>query len=101
MIALCAILVRLGYFAEVNLSFFLVGHTHEDIDQRFSVISESCWSSLTREHLVFKHLQPQGTWSMCGIGRKDVSTLRLINFGKTVLYFCVLKLQNCTFCTWI
>ena len=32
---------------------------------------------------------------------RGVSTLRLINFGKIVLYFCVLKLQNCTFCTWI
>ena len=32
---------------------------------------------------------------------QGVSTLRLINFDKIVLYFCVLKLQNCTFCTWI
>ena len=39
MFALCAMLVGLGYFAEVYLSFLLVGHTHEDIDQRFSVIS--------------------------------------------------------------
>ena len=33
------LLVGLEYFAEVYLSFLLVGHTHEDIDQRFSVIS--------------------------------------------------------------
>ena len=39
MFAFCAILVGLRYFAEVYLSFFLVGCTHEDIDQRFSVIS--------------------------------------------------------------
>ena len=39
MFALRATLVGLGYFAEVYLSFLLVGHTHEDIDQRFSVIS--------------------------------------------------------------
>ena len=39
MFALCAILVGLRYFAEVHLSFLLVGHTHKDIDQRFSVIS--------------------------------------------------------------
>ena len=32
---------------------------------------------------------------------EGVSMLRLINFGKIVLYFCVLKLQNYTFCTWI
>ena len=39
MFALCATLVGLKYFAEVHLSFLIVGHTHEDIDQRFSVIS--------------------------------------------------------------
>ena len=39
MFAFCAALVGLMYFAEVYLSFLLVGHTHEDIDQRFSVIS--------------------------------------------------------------
>ena len=33
--------------------------------------------------------------------RWGVTTLCLINFGKIVLYFCVLKLQNCTFYTWI
>ena len=41
MFALCAALVGLGYFAEVYLSFLLVGHTHEDIDKRFSVISNT------------------------------------------------------------
>ena len=35
----CASLVALGYFREVRLSFFIVGHTHEDIAQRFSIIS--------------------------------------------------------------
>ena len=41
MFAFCATLVGLDYFAEVYLSFLLVGHTHEDIDQRFSVISST------------------------------------------------------------
>ena len=41
MFALYAALVGLGYFVEVYLSFLLVGHTHEDIDQRFSVISST------------------------------------------------------------
>ena len=41
MFAFYATLVGLGYFAEVYLSFLLVGHTHEDIDQRFSVISDT------------------------------------------------------------
>ena len=37
---LCATLVGLGYFSKVQLSFLIVGHTHKDIDQRFSVILE-------------------------------------------------------------
>jgi hypothetical protein len=39
MFALCTVLVGLGYFQEVQLGFLIVGHTHEDIDQRFSIIS--------------------------------------------------------------
>jgi hypothetical protein len=38
-LALCGTLVALGIFKEIQLSFLLVGHTHEDIDQRFSTIS--------------------------------------------------------------
>ena len=34
-----ALLVGLGYFEEVWLRFLLIGHTHSDIDQRFSCIS--------------------------------------------------------------
>jgi hypothetical protein len=41
MFALCATLVGLGFFQEVELSFLIVGHTHEDIDQRFSCISST------------------------------------------------------------
>ena len=47
MFAFCAALVGLGYFAEVYLSFILVRHTHEDIDQRFSVI----YSTLKRHNI--------------------------------------------------
>ena len=32
-------LVKMGVFKKVKCSFLYVGHTHEDIDQRFSVIS--------------------------------------------------------------
>jgi hypothetical protein len=39
MFGLCATLVGLGYFEEVRVGFLLVGHTHSDIDQRFSSIS--------------------------------------------------------------
>ena len=41
MFALCATLVVFKYFAEVHLSFLIVGHTHEDIDQKFNTISKT------------------------------------------------------------
>lgn len=36
--AYCAFLVQCGLFDRVEVSFLPVGHTHEDIDQLFSVI---------------------------------------------------------------
>jgi hypothetical protein len=39
MFGMSVALVGLGYFAEISLGFLLVGHTHEDINQKFSVIS--------------------------------------------------------------
>jgi hypothetical protein len=39
LLGLCATLVGLGYFEEVRVGFLLIGHTHSDIDQRFSCIS--------------------------------------------------------------
>ena len=41
MFVFCAALVGLSYFAEVCLSFLLVGHTYKDIDQRFTIISST------------------------------------------------------------
>jgi hypothetical protein len=41
MFALCAALVGLGYFQEVQLCFLIVEYTHKDIDQRFSIISNT------------------------------------------------------------
>jgi hypothetical protein len=40
MIAFLAVLVFHDYVEEVQLSFLLVGHTHEDIDQFFSVLTK-------------------------------------------------------------
>ena len=40
MIAFLALLVFHGYVEEVQLSFLIVGHTHEDIDQFFSVLTK-------------------------------------------------------------
>ena len=39
MFVYCTSLVAIGYFQEVRLSFLIVGHTHEDIDQQLSIIS--------------------------------------------------------------
>lgn len=46
--AFLAYLVQAGIFQEIHLSFLIVGHTHEDIDQMFSTISK--W--LTRKEVV-------------------------------------------------
>ena len=40
-LALCRTLVALEIFKEIQLSFFIVGHMHEDIDQWFSSISSA------------------------------------------------------------
>ena len=37
MFIFCTILEAMGYFQEVQLCFLIVGHTHEDIDQRFNI----------------------------------------------------------------
>jgi hypothetical protein len=41
MFTFCAALMRLGYFQEVQLCFLIIGHMHENIDQRFSIISNT------------------------------------------------------------
>jgi hypothetical protein len=41
MFVLCVALVGLGYFQEVQLCFLIVRHTYEDIDQCFSIISNT------------------------------------------------------------
>ena len=46
MFTFCAALVGLGYFMKVYLSFLLVGHIHEDIDQRISVISSQIFDGV-------------------------------------------------------
>ena len=80
MFAYCTSLVALGYFWEVRLFFFIIGHTHEDIDQRISIISsvlkqqdvESMKEMLTLiergASSIEASLQPH-LWSTFGIGK--------------------------------
>jgi hypothetical protein len=41
MFSLFVALMGLEYFQEVQLCFLIVGHTHEDIDQCFNIISNT------------------------------------------------------------
>lgn len=41
MFALCALLMDLGFFKEIQISFLSVEHIHKDIDQEFRIISKT------------------------------------------------------------
>jgi hypothetical protein len=41
MFCYCASLVELAFVDTVNISFLIVGHTHDNIDQNFSVLSSA------------------------------------------------------------
>jgi hypothetical protein len=45
MFAFASALVEMGYVDEVYLSFLIVGHTHCNLDQNFSVLSKKIHSS--------------------------------------------------------
>ncbi|XP_078368507.1 uncharacterized protein LOC144652327 [Oculina patagonica] len=49
----CALLVKAGVFKKVRLSYLMVRHTHEDIDQMFSRIAEALrrMNAITLEQL--------------------------------------------------
>lgn len=58
-LAFCSYLVERGVFGEIKLSYLIVGHTHEDIDQFFSVISQH-FASLRRGVVVsFENFQQE------------------------------------------
>lgn len=46
--AFCCLLVELGVFRKVKVSFLMVGHTHEDVDQMFSRFST--WLNRNNAH---------------------------------------------------
>jgi hypothetical protein len=51
--AYCSFLVDCGLFSKVEVTFLPVGHTHEDIDQLFSVFSAyfKCHNAITINEL--------------------------------------------------
>ncbi|XP_066304363.1 uncharacterized protein [Branchiostoma lanceolatum] len=59
MLAFLDILVHMRIFREVQLSFLIVGHTHEDIDQMFSKVGDKLrhQEALTPDQLI--HLMPK------------------------------------------
>jgi hypothetical protein len=72
--ALSAALVELGVSREIwiNLIYLPVGHTHEDIDQMFSSISQSFDytppRSLSEMYEVIARIQPQHNRAKAGLG---------------------------------
>ena len=48
LLAFCALLVHTNVFRKVKISFLMVGHTHEDVEQVFSRISVA----LGRKHIL-------------------------------------------------
>jgi hypothetical protein len=62
MFALCAALVGLGYFQEVQLCFLIVGHMHEDIDQCFSIILNTLKRTNIDSLKELLELVQRGTW---------------------------------------
>jgi hypothetical protein len=48
MLAMCETLVREGVFEKIKVSFLLVGHTHEDIDQYFRYFILQCLACCCR-----------------------------------------------------
>lgn len=47
MLAFAGLMVKCGLFEKVELHFLPVGHTHEDIDQRFGVFKRACERSFS------------------------------------------------------
>jgi hypothetical protein len=76
--AFADMLVRKGVFKEVVLSFLMVGHTHEDIDQLFSIITYK----LMQRDLI----SPESMGKLC------VSALR--SAGHTNVHFEILSFQH-------
>ena len=77
-LAFADMLVRKGVFKEVVLSFLMVGHTHEDIDQLFSIITYK----LMQRNLI----SPESMGKLC------VGALR--SAGHTNVHFEILSFQH-------
>jgi hypothetical protein len=71
LLAFCSLLLMWNLFTEITISFLPVGHTHEDIDQTFSIISRKYF------HDIIKSYSDFGTMVV-----KALPGAHLLNVGK-------------------
>ena len=68
-------IVKIGVFRKVKVGFLYVGHTHEDIDQRFSVISRHLM-----RHDILTMQKFLETLRECNKGGKEVVTAKTLDW---------------------
>lgn len=64
MFCYASLLLELGYFDEINLNFLVVGHTHCNLDQLFSVVANKIF------HSAFI-ASPLAMWSLYSVAQKE------------------------------
>ena len=85
-IAFCAYLVEKGIFHKVKLSFLVVGHTHEDIDQYFSCISRFIKKMLKSVCSVKEYVKAlMKTFTTPGCIPKDIEEVRYCYDTSTIV----------------
>lgn len=89
-VAFCSLLVETDVFSEVNFNFLMIGHTHEDIDQMFSVISRRfqrlCFHPRSRKCVTFEDFQKEIMSCFTGTDKYKPKCVELVvathNFWK-------------------
>jgi hypothetical protein len=79
MFCYASLLVELGYFEEVNINFLVVGHTHCNLDQNFSVLSNKIFRS---QYIA----SPLAMRDLLGIAHKDKNERPLYNVQIEVVH---------------
>jgi len=79
MFAYASLMVELGYFDEFNLNFLIVGHTHCNLDQNFSVLA-------TKIHDAEYVNSPIAMRDLLGIAHKDLNERPTYNIKVDVVH---------------